>query len=453
MLRRHAPYVPRPARAALVVAKPKPKHAFTRADFNFVAAQQLFPRAQRQQLEEPHLVGIWDDMELDPTAWGTEPSQSLLSLTVRIARQRLQHRAFLDRAAHLPGYGAGGALWPRLWSRGLDAPPDPNEIILSPGQNPLLQADGIHGEEARWCLSAAEDPEEGPPTEGRGEAPPWMTLRETGEPAAGPSSQARSARAARRREPQAAPQLPPPALALRPDFPEVWKRLRDPTLHRPFRITCWRMLHARLGCNAFLYHVRKSGSPLCSHPACAAAGDVETLTHAFLLCPAVLPVIYWMLGTWRRLAGVELPRAPELILADDPSHGWPVGAGRPAFRLWTRLRVATLGAIWQARCSRGTYQASFARHAVTLAVDSLLQAIRRDWRRTQEDPRLLDNGAFCNDWWRGFDARLKVGDFERQWALPPVFCGLEGARPPAGADDHRRLEMKLGRDRPLARPP
>ena len=248
-------------------------------------------------------------------------------------------------------------------------------------------------------------------------------------------------------------QLPPPALALRPDFPEVWKRLRDPTLHRPFRITCWRMLHARLGCNAFLYHVRKSGSPLCSHPACAAAGDVETLTHAFLLCPAVRPVIDWMLGTWHRLAGVKLPRAPELILADDPSHGWPVGAGRPAFRLWTRLRGATLGAIWQARCSRGTYQASFARHAVTLAVDSLLQAIRRDWRRTQEDPRLLDNGAFCNDWWRGFDARLKVGDFERQWALPPIFCGLEGARPPAGADDHRRLEMKLGRDRPLARPP
>ena len=179
---------------------------------------------------------------------------------------------------------------------------------------------------------------------------------------------------------------------------------------------------------------------------------VETLTHAFLTCPAVVPVVDWLFDTWRSLTGMALPRRAELLLADDPSFGWPPDAGAGALQMWTRLRVCTLGAVWQARCSRVSSPQSLARRAVTQAVEHLLEAIRRDWQRTQEDVRLLDAGAFCNDWWRGVDARLSVDAFVQQWTRPPVFCRVVGPRPAPGAADTRRLELVLELDAPRPRP-
>ena len=38
--------------------------------------------------------------------------------------------------------------------------------------------------------------------------------------------------------------------------------------------------------------------------------------------------------------------------------------------------------------------------------------------------RTLDDGFFCNAWWRGFDAAMTVDDFEAQWA--PLFCRVMG---------------------------
>ncbi|GFH13429.1 hypothetical protein HaLaN_09314 [Haematococcus lacustris] len=48
---------------------------------------------------------------------------------------------------------------------------------------------------------------------------------------------------------------------------EVWKELLDPTLRREHAIVAWRVLHGSL-----------------------MPGQLETLTHAFLTCPAVAPV-------------------------------------------------------------------------------------------------------------------------------------------------------------------
>lgn len=154
---------------------------------------------------------------------------------------------------------------------------------------------------------------------------------------------------------------------------------------------------------------------------------METLTHAFLTCGEVAPVIDWLVSTWQALSGTAVPRTPEVLLADDP-RAWPGGPAEDsaAYRLWTRLRVATLGAIWQTRCTRGSLGVrSFASVAAGLAMDTVVGALRRDWLRTQRDVREMDSGGFCRDWWRGFDVRLTEEDFIDQWAAPPFLCRVQ----------------------------
>jgi hypothetical protein len=242
----------------------------------------------------------------------------------------------------------------------------------------------------------------------------------------------------------------------REGFGKVWTRLVDPTIHRPYRVTCWRILHCRLGCNGFLYHVSRLGSPLCPHPACAAAGCVETLSHVFLDCPEVRPTVDWLLDTWFRLTGLVAPRTARFLLADDPDGGWP-GCGQDPWVLqqWTRLRVAVLGAVWRARCRPSVGGSSLARGSASEAVGSLVAAIERDWLRTRADVRFLDASSFCQTWWRGFDGRLSIEAFEQRWARSPaVFCVLVGETPAQPGDpDERELQMRLSLSSPVPLPP
>jgi len=182
---------------------------------------------------------------------------------------------------------------------------------------------------------------------------------------------------------------------------------------------------------------------------------IETLTHAFLDCPEAAPAVDWLRETWRCLTGVPVPRTAQVLLADD-LRGWALApSDSGTYRLWTRLRVATLGAIWRVRCARDDdhSSASFAHKAVTIAVDTLVSAIERDWRRTQEDVRTMDAGAFCPDWWRGLDGLTKVSAFEKQWARPEILCRLVGDRPQQlGAADGRTLQLLLGSAFPVPVP-
>ena len=88
-------------------------------------------------------------------------------------------------------------------------------------------------------------------------------------------------------------------------------------------------------------------------------------------------------------------------------------------RSWTPLRVAVLGAIWRVRCDRQGHHggASFARRAVLMALRHLVRVIQHDWTRTQSDVRQMDDGAYCVDWWRGFDCSLSVIKFEQAFAV------------------------------------
>lgn len=256
-----------------------------------------------------------------------------------------------------------------------------------------------------------------------------------------------------------APAPAPPAL--RGGYSQAWERLADPTLHRPFRITCWKLLHGCLGCNAFLHHVRvqRGSGPAapvlaCSAPECQPQAPLETLSHAFLECPAVAPAIDWLVATWAQLSQHPVPRSARVLLLDDLDAWLDRPADRHVLQLWTRLRVALLGAIWQVRCSRDAAPGSFARRAVLLALEHLLGAIQRDWARTQGDIRHLDAGGFCVDWWRGVDVVLPVSAFVEQWARPPLFCRVHSVLPsqPGGAFQ-QRLSLLLGPGFPVALPP
>jgi hypothetical protein len=228
------------------------------------------------------------------------------------------------------------------------------------------------------------------------------------------------------------------------------------------------MLHGCLGCNGFLHYVRRcSHRPLsitspptqdtspsfCTAEACLLTGSIETLTHAFLECPEVQPVIDWMLETWSTLGGPPVPRTAAFLLADDPT-GWAGADDDDTYRMWTRLRVATLGSIWRVRCDRQQgSDSSFSHRAGKLAVDSIVAAIGRDWKRTDHDLRNLDDGFMCRDWWRGVDTRISKARFIKQWSTPGIFCTLSGAAPAAGERDTRLLRLRLRWDRPIPLPP
>ena len=192
---------------------------------------------------------------------------------------------------------------------------------------------------------------------------------------------------------------------------------------------------------------------LCTHPECHTAGRHETITHAFLDCPAVAPAVDWLLRAWQVLtqSPEAPPRTAALLLADDMA-AWP-DTSRPttasAIALWTRLRVSVLGSIWRLRCMRSEAiirHQSFARRAIAMAVDSLVEAIQRDWRRTEGDLRQMDNGGFCSSWWRGRDTELSLRDFEKTWTKPSYFCRITGPR------RNRQLQLLIGVDKPIAFP-
>ena len=407
-----------PARPALVVQREKPEWAYTRADHAKMAAVRADGR-DAPPLTEPHLAGIWDDMHLDPTVWGVGGC-SLLHLCARDIRLHLAKAAGAD----VLGISEAGAVWPKVWARQGFVPPDPNEIQLSPTGRPAGEADGLFAVQDKWLRAAlSPDPLEDDHPQDVDRVPAFLDLTRQ-RPPRRPVWERVEGRLQH-------PHPGPAPAALDPRFPDVWKRLCDPTLHRPHRITCWRILHACLGCNAFLSYARggrhaSSTSPYCSALACAGRNAVETLTHAFIDCPEVAPVTRWLCDTWRELAGVEPPCSPDVLLCDDP-RAWPGPHDAKALQLWTRLRVATVGSIWRLRCARARPDGdprSMAHRAVKDVIRTVTDAIRRDWARARSDVRYDDQGDLDRDWWSAVDVGLSPQRFKAMWATPPILCDV-----------------------------
>lgn len=423
-----------PTKPALIQLLPKPRSAWLRQDFVLHAAQQDLPPSDRKGILEPWFVGSWEDMQLDPRVWGIQVhgvEVSLLALRVRHAREAL----FLRHIVNLPpnekvlGFQEEQAAWPRIWS------------FDDGGDSTALS--GLRELEARWAEHAQPSTDASTADPDPVDLPQfaWLDLQRS--------------RPARPAPGERAPLAQPLHGPLRPGFSQVWRRLADKTLHRPFRLTCYLLLHGSLGCGAFLHSVRRHlsqdlglHSAWCHNPSCSNQQTLDTLSHCFMDCPASAPVIDWLLESWSNLSGIQLPRSPDLILGDDISL-WPSPRPQaPLLRLWTVLRVTTLGALWEQRvASKQTFDHDYL-HDSGLSVIRMVRrmvsaAIRRDWLRTQLDLRSLDDGVFCLDWWRGLDCSLSVDGFIALWATPPVLCQISGDPPANGLSDSRRVEILL----------
>ena len=391
---------------------------------------------------QPWLVGVYDEMDLDPTVWGLSSSATLATMTVRAARSALVQSLLPTLRPRVEGFTEERAAWPPLWRRSGEAPP----VLEGVATSTLPSPDGLEEIQASWLVRIRADAAATLPEEDAANQPPPPSLGT-------PRVHVYARVAARVLGQGHAP--PVQAVALRPGFAAVWRRLQDKTLLRPHRITCWRLLHASLGCNAFLRLVRGPRARLfCEASGCTSRSQEETLTHCFLDCPEVKPAIDWMLATWLSLTGDSAPRTGACLLADD-QQGWATGADAALLAQWTRLRVATLGAIWQVRCSRlaAPPGLSFSRRVVKLVISSIVDAIKRDWWRTGSDTDLRDSLAFSRDWVRGTDISSSTAAFVASWAAPPVFCRLVGAPPAAGSSGEQELKVLLGREGAPAIPP
>ena len=196
------------------------------------------------------------------------------------------------------------------------------------------------------------------------------------------------------------------------------------------------------------------GAEGCCCRACAANGSpliLETLSHAFIHCPTVAPVLAWVLRVVAHWAGhVDLPPEadiPLLVLADLPGV-WPQVQ---RMRSWQRLRVAYLGCVWAAR-QRGLVPLRLhASPAAVIAGDvavTLVRAIRRDSDRVREDPQAQAAAVgLPPSWWSGAQPPLTQQQFLRRWPADPVEWILPEITD--GDVDWGRVDVRLSLERPV----
>jgi hypothetical protein len=88
-----------------------------------------------------------------------------------------------------------------------------------------------------------------------------------------------------------------------------------------------------------------------------------------------------------------------------------------------------------------------------MTVKHVVEAIHRDWLRTTSDIRLLDNGAFCTDWWRGLNPAMSLSDFVSQWAFGNFFCTVDQGDLLADPPRQPSVAIHLGNNVPVFFPP
>ncbi|KAJ9528963.1 hypothetical protein QJQ45_000534 [Haematococcus lacustris] len=355
---------------------------------------------------EEWLLGPWAHLLLDPQVWGMGTT-TLLDFSVKHARVRLHQ---LQRVSADPLYPPGGGLWPALWGvRPARAAGEPEVAAVADGALRELElkweasvqhvaGQGAAGEREQQ----GRDVEERLPEEVQGSQPPrWLDTSARAHQR--PSPQMRAAQQAERQ--LEAPQRrggrqlvaqPAPradtadqlAVGVQAGQPcaKVWKELLDPTLRREHVIVAWRVLHASLMVGALWGHILKGtaapGSSACRF---CQPGHLETLTHAFLTCPAVVPAWEWVLDVYSRLTGTRPPSGDAmLLLSGRPTRGEAPPFQPPDSLLWLRLRVAYLGAVWRLRSSGAAtalQPQQVARRVVEEVISTLTTAVKRDWHR------------------------------------------------------------------------
>ena len=162
----------------------------------------------------------------------------------------------------------------------------------------------------------------------------------------------------------------------------------------------------------------------CPHPECA--GVPDTTTHQIFACPMAQASLRWMIATWQAITQSEKP--PPLsfaVLVADDHRVW-----KPAthLKLWQRLRVTTLYAIWNAsKLARGG-QPQTAAGIAAFVVHTLTKAIRQDWCRVQAADigglAALTAGQITSEWLRGRSPAMPRPQFQEFWCIRNVLCEI-----------------------------
>ncbi|KAJ9524038.1 hypothetical protein QJQ45_022468 [Haematococcus lacustris] len=294
-------------------------------------------QAQGQELGgawgEEWLSGPWAHLQLDPQVWGMGTT-TLLDFSVKHARVRLHQ---LKRVSADPLYPPSGGLWPALW--GVRPPRAAGEPEVA------AVADGALRElELKWEASAQQVADQGAAGEREQQGRDMRAAQQ-----AERQLEAQQRRGGRQPVAQPGPRadtVDQLAVGVQAGQPcaKVWKELLDPTLRREHVIVAWRVLHACLMVGALWGHILKGtaapGSSACRF---CQPGHLETLTHAFLTCPAVVPAWEWVLDVYGRLTGTRPPSGDAmLLLSGRPTRGEDPPFQPPDSLLWLRLRVAYL---------------------------------------------------------------------------------------------------------------
>ncbi|KAJ9534648.1 hypothetical protein QJQ45_002935 [Haematococcus lacustris] len=295
---------------------------------------------------EEWLLGPWAHLQLDPQVWGMGTT-TLLDFSVKHARVRLHQ---LQRVSADPFYPPNGGLWPALWGvRPPWAAGEPEVAAVADGALRELELKWeASAQQVAGKVAAGEREQQGRDVEER------LPEEDRAAEQAERQLEAQQRRGGRQPAPRAdtVDQLAVGVQAGQP-CAKVWKELLDPTLRREHVIVAWRLLHASLMVGALWGHILKGaaapGSSACRF---CQPGHLETLTHAFLTCPAVVPAWEWVLDVYGRLTGTRPPSGDAmLLLSGRPTRGEAPPFQPPDSLLWLRLRVAYLGAVWRLRSS------------------------------------------------------------------------------------------------------
>ena len=375
---------------------------------------------QRAPPPVPFLVGPWRTVQVDPHVWGAG-TKNVLHYTVKataLRRVRLQAAAIEPAQSHawyVPGVGIYPPLWPSMQS--MPAAVQARQGLAAHEQRWQDSAAGraqqgggglIRQEpEGGWWVVGGEQPSQRSQRSEGGRGPPLVRFSTLdvqdacAKPEGFDEATASAVRAA-------------------------WSRLREADLPREQFGTAYRVLHASLFVGGYACHCQlvPAADACCTHPACG--GQLETLSHAFLACPAVAAAASWVCAVVGAAAGCPPPppSPSTLLLArwqPDDEEAEP---------LWTALRSAFLHSVWLLRCRRSLADAPFSPRSVCAAVVAAIRSsIRRDWMRVTK-PLVHLSGA-PPEWFKGRDPQLTRSAFERRWVgTEAALCRVTG---PAGA--------------------
>jgi hypothetical protein len=197
----------------------------------------------------------------------------------------------------------------------------------------------------------------------------------------------------------------------------VWTRNRHLPLPHSHRTVAWRVLHGVLMVRALHLRIAHAAGLPHARPrvgcckACLVAGrgsHLETLTHVFITCPAVAPALRWLRAVVQALLG-EAPPLDPLVLLADASWRWQ-HVGDP---LWSVLRVAYLGSVWQLRESQAAHPGPAA--VVAAVVDTVRLSVRRDAARIDGVDLGVGGHAVPAVWFRGPEPKLAQDEFDGLW--------------------------------------